>query len=355
MASFDIVDYSIRPNKNVERKLFFEALRSLSKEFPIRDYRYVGFGGPWFVDFLVAHRWLGVSDLVSIEKDEIGISRALFNKPYSCVTVEEGESSEVLPDIHIGEKPLVAWLDYDQSFFVSSVLNDIDVICSQALSGSIVLVTLNCHTRQLDGYVKSHREGIESIRSVIQSNEASDEEKLMTIADIVEEISASKSAGRLRAFLQLVGNLAPVGVDKKDVRASNFSQTLSSVLFSHFKHVMLSSGREEEFVPLFNFSYKDRAPMFSAGGIIVNSSDREKLQNTGVEGLEFITCEQQYSIDLPPLTMKEKISLDQLLPSDKSLSSVEVKQKLDLLLKEQQLESYQRLYVHYPIFSEVGL
>ena len=56
----DSINYELRPNKNVERKLFMEMFRRLEKRLNIQDdYRYIGLGGLWFSDFSMIHRMLG--------------------------------------------------------------------------------------------------------------------------------------------------------------------------------------------------------------------------------------------------------------------------------------------------------
>ena len=86
MASFDVVNYTIRPNKNIERKLVFESLRELSTPLGLGDYRYIGLGSPWFIDFLLAHRYLLIRDMICIEFEEHA-PRMEFNKPYDCIAV----------------------------------------------------------------------------------------------------------------------------------------------------------------------------------------------------------------------------------------------------------------------------
>ena len=66
--AIDSINYQIRPNKNVERKLFLEMFRRLDDRLDITQYRYVGLGGLWFADFSLFHRRLGLTDLTSIEE-----------------------------------------------------------------------------------------------------------------------------------------------------------------------------------------------------------------------------------------------------------------------------------------------
>lgn len=64
MASFDVVNYSLRPSKCIERQLVFEGVRALQMQMDLNQLVYVGFGSVWFTDFVVAHKILGVDDMV---------------------------------------------------------------------------------------------------------------------------------------------------------------------------------------------------------------------------------------------------------------------------------------------------
>ena len=100
MASFDTVNYSLRPSKAIQRQLVFEGVRSLQAHLDLERLVYVGFGSIWFSDFLMAHKLLGVDDMVSIEADDIGFQRAIFNSPYATVRVRHGNSFDVLPSLY---------------------------------------------------------------------------------------------------------------------------------------------------------------------------------------------------------------------------------------------------------------
>src|SRR5688572_5058812 len=97
-SSYEKFNYALRPNKRTQGKMIFEALARYLSAFPKRRFGYVGFGSMWFADFLHAHRRLGLTALVSIEL-EAGYRRAVFNRPFKCVRVVEGNSSVVLPSL----------------------------------------------------------------------------------------------------------------------------------------------------------------------------------------------------------------------------------------------------------------
>ena len=65
----------------------------------------------------MAHKLVGIEDMVSIEKHEVGFRRAVFNSPFATVDVKLGLSSTVLPSLYDDEgfrrRPWMIWLDYD--------------------------------------------------------------------------------------------------------------------------------------------------------------------------------------------------------------------------------------------------
>src|ERR1039458_8364674 len=116
MRSFEKLNYTIRPNKNVERKLLAHLLGRLAStgHFKLPEYRYVGLGSIWFADFALLHRVLGIKDMISVEMEESRKKRLLFNKPFECIQLKLGKYSDVFPDLS-WEKPTVVWLDYDDT------------------------------------------------------------------------------------------------------------------------------------------------------------------------------------------------------------------------------------------------
>lgn len=98
-ASYRRINYALRPAKAVERKMLCETFRRLHPFARIERYRYIGFGSIYFSDFHLFHRALGISDMLSIEKDEHAKECFEFNQPYKCVRMDFRPSSEVLPEL----------------------------------------------------------------------------------------------------------------------------------------------------------------------------------------------------------------------------------------------------------------
>lgn len=355
MPAFDAFDYSLRTNKNIERKLIFKGLQLLATKFDFTTYRYIGLASLWFIDFIIAHKLLAISDLVSIEQDHRGATRALFNKPYACVEVLEGQSSIVLDNLDLTEKPLVAWLDYEVGL-ETFVCEDISQLCSHAPTGSIILVTINAHPGQLDAASPSDQQILSTVHAVIDNKKSNDSEKLAKIRELVTGANLPIQAKRLTGLNQLAGSLVPTGTSADDLQGSKIPALFAKILFNQFEHSVNMSGREEIFVPLFNYSYKDGAPMITVGGMLVNGRDQSSLDELDIYGQRpYLTGTEQLEIGVPPLTLKEKLALDQLLPCAEELTVEEVREKYSFLLRERHISAYQQFYKHYPVYRELDI
>lgn len=322
MASSDHVNYAIRPNKAVERRIVFDVLDALSPVLRWPTYRYIGLGAPWFVDFVMAHRVLLISDMVSIEKDSILASRAEFNKPYACVTVEEGDSSSVLDTLELDASPVLVWLDYDTGPD-GPVLDDLATLCGQVTAGSVIIVTVNAHRDRLPTHDEQGRR-------------------------------CTRTADGLRAW---AGDLVPVEVPRTAEQRSGYPRFLASVLISHMHRQVRVSGRQgEALLPLFNIGYADNAPMITVGGVIATRSQRKSIESALDSELsdDVPDAKRHLVVRVPPLTVKEKAGLDQLLPRDTVPHPEEV-EGIGFRLRPSQIEAYCRFYRHYPTFVEVSV
>lgn len=313
MASFDHVNYAIRPNKAVERKIIFSNLTTLSSRLPLADFQYVGLGSMWFVDFNIAHRALGITRMTSLERAGFPYSRALFNQPYNCINVIEGDTSRVLPDLPLGERPAIAWMDYDGTIS-ASVLTDISVLTERCATNSILLVTVNAHKGSLPDK----------------------DENGATLGD----------ESRLR---RVVGDLLPSPVDPKTFQQRNYPKLICSILQNQFERALVGSGRPEVFIKLFEVIYSDGPPMATVGGILADRALAEGIsqlvQSTSWNGIA------SEPINVPPLTLKEKLTIDRLLPSMAALDTAAL-DGVGIKLEPEQVEAYRRYYRQYPIFGE---
>lgn len=322
MGSFEKINYKLRPNKNIERKLIIQLLEGLRPSFAVSQYRYIGMGSMWYVDHRLIHRRLDIQDMVSIERESV--ARAHFNCPFQCIRVEEGDTTPVLRDLDLEEKPVIVWLDHD-SELNGPAIDDCQIVVESVPCGSVVMVTVNAHPGQLRGH---HDE---------DNNELAKEEVLMS---------------NWEEYLRL-----PLSSDAAN--HVGFSDTVAEILINAARHQMVEAGREnEEFVPLMAFSYRDTSPMVTVGGMICNGETRERLRRCSPwDKLDYVLPIGDelsvYEIDVPPLTSKEKAELDQHLPRDEEFTEEYIEEKLPFALDEGRLEAYRRFYKEYPIFGEL--
>ena len=138
VPSYKKINYALRPAKNIERKMIVETLSRLRAFYTLESYRYVGLGSPYFSDFSLVHRSLGLQDMTCIEQEAGDVGRFKFNRPFDCIELEFGKSAMILPTLKWQDRPTMIWLDYDDPLD-TSMLSDIDVVCSSLTPGSFFL------------------------------------------------------------------------------------------------------------------------------------------------------------------------------------------------------------------------
>lgn len=312
----DQVNYLVRPNKNVERKLFLEMFRRLEPLLVLSRYRYVGLGGLWFGDFVLMHRELGTMELVSIEMRQP--ARAKFNRPFACVTVEPGESTVVLPRLGLGQAPCIVWLDYD-SDLSGPALTDIEILMTEVAAGSICLVTVQA-----------------DVRSFTDAKGPDDQ-----ILD------------RLEAVELVAEDLIPLGTRATEITASSFPALVAEILVNAFEHEVNQVARGLGFQLLVNVAYRDGTPMVTVGGYVYEE-DEGPLDLSGLGPLPLwpAVADQPHEIEVPHLTLREKAALDQMMPGSRPPTEVEVEAGLGFRLSAKKLAAYHAYYRKYPFFAE---
>jgi hypothetical protein len=314
MSSFDAVNYAIRPNKTVERKIVFSGLIKLREVLPVSSYQYIGLGSLWFVDFIMAHKLLGISSMMSIERDQIGYQRSVFNCPLSCIKVIRGESGLVIPTLELQDVPCLAWLDYDGSVG-DSAIGDIGKLVARCAPNSIVIVTLNAK-----------------------------KDELPTMDERGEPITEEESLRRI------AGDLVPTPLPQQRLQRANYPKLLCEILMNQLRSATVNSGRRESFIPLFDLAYSDGTPMVTVGGILATAENQANIgQLVDSPDWQGIVSE---TISIPPLTVKEKLALDRMMPSPKPPTDQQMN-KVGFHLKRAQLDMYHRHYLHYPMFGEL--
>jgi hypothetical protein len=321
------LNYSLRPAKNIERKMLGEAFARLSPIAPLTAYRYVGFGSEFFNDFSLYHQKLGIKDMVSIERDADRIERCAFNQPYKCVRVVPGTATQVLPQLD-WRRPTIVWLDYTDKLD-KAIVDDIRFTASQVCSGSMGIWTVNAHPW-------GGPEDSETHEKVKQSDWP--QRRLAKLKNLF---------GSSRTFPTLTGS---------ELSNWGLAREFHAVIVDEIQRALndRNAGTEKieqiQFRQCFHFRYADGQRMLTVGGLFVNESDERRLGTQPFTEMDFIR-DGRDSLELKPptLTGREVRYLNQLLPHDGAgISAVK-------WLKADEIENFKKLYRYYPVFAESEL
>ena len=311
MASFDAVNYSLRPSKSIQRAIVFDGVRKLQTPLGLDRLTYIGFGSIWFTDFVIAHKLMGIEKMVSIEKHTVGFRRAVFNSPFATVDVKFGLAAEVLPGLYSDEAfhrhPWMIWLDYD-SAFDESLRDDARSVIESVPENSVFLLTFN-------GHVQSY----------------------------------GKPADRPKRLRDLFGVVVPDELSKPACKDGRMQETLADLAIAYMKSVAADQARPGGFVPAFRAIYKDSTPMVTVGGVLPARGAVCIVEDV-VKQSDW-PCQPTKPIVAPHLTLHEATVLQSQLPSTNGLSRALV-QKLGFDLEHDQIESFEKYYLYYPSFAQ---
>lgn len=339
--SFERFDYQLRSNKHIERKLIFDLLLRAKKRFSFDQHKYLGLGSMWFADHRLAHRLLGIKSLISFEDGEYA-ERAEFNKPYGSVTVTPGMSYEILPNWNKEDwsAPIIVWMDYDGLLEETSV-EDLTLFAQNLQPNSIILVSVNANQ-------SNYKVRKELADAAARRGETVDRRSIGTLEKLLGKVIPAKYKGTEQPA---------------DVKANDFPQCLAETLLAFLNHKVTSSGRQINnqllrFVPLFNFCHKDGVEMVTVGGAICDAESERGWRDTLLEEPMLARPETglplHHRLDLKPITLREKLLLDSILPNDKERFS-ELFQNSGLKLGIEHAEKYRQHYRHFPMFVETPI
>jgi hypothetical protein len=91
------IQYALRPAKQAERRILMDFLKCANEAgMTVSDCRYVGMGGTMFYDFHLMHRFLGVNQMISLERDPDTHPRSEFNCPFDFINVQNRTVADFL-------------------------------------------------------------------------------------------------------------------------------------------------------------------------------------------------------------------------------------------------------------------
>lgn len=326
-GSYKQVDFSLRPAKCIERKMLCEAFQRLRPFGRLKAYRYIGFGSVYFVDFILFHRLLGITNMISIESEVGDAERFEFNKPFGFVDIRYGESGDVLgdPDFDWSATSIV-WLDYDDPL-KPHMLDDVKQLLLNLAPGSVLLVTVDARSPEYRG------------------DDAGYAERLCQWH--------SEMADRL-------GDYMPPDVEPEHLAEWGTAQVYRRIIQSEIEQTLddVNWGRAAEtrlrYRQLFNFHYRDTARMLTVGGLLYEEAQQRLADKCGFDELDFAMPEANaFLVEVPLLTLRERRHIDHQLHADHADNPAPV--ALHPGLDAEDMDRYVRYCRYFPTFTEAEL
>jgi hypothetical protein len=262
--------YAFRPQKQIQRQLVVDGCQRLRAVAPFESYEYVGFGGFEFVDFDLFRRRLGISQMVSYEKDSEP-DRYEFNRPFADIELKFGPASQFLPFLDRATLRIV-WLDYLQRLN-AEVLQDAAAAAARLAPGSLLLVTVNA----MPGRPADTRR-----------------------AQLAEDVGEEK---------------IPNGVVDGSLARWGLAEIQRRILMGAIEDALAAQGEGAAFEQIFHFRYADGAQMLTIGGMIVTAGVRQAFNDAQFDQLDQVSRDAEpVAISAPALTTKEALHLNRQLP-----------------------------------------
>lgn len=308
------INYQFRPVKSVERKMICSLIRQIQLSGGLTDFRYIGMGAKYFVDFMLIHHQFGTKNMISIEAQKELKQRYDFNKPLGFIEMKYGTTSEILPQVDKWEEQNnLIWLDYDGAF-TEAVLDDVETVSRNCKKGDMLILTVNASCKGKN-QTEKHEEFKQAVGKYYDKDIPKEKYTNNGIASI--EIGMIKKQ-----------------LDKVLIRRNN------------------NNGINLKSLQLLNIIYKDSAPMLTFGTVFVDEELNTKIDYSNLKSIfSFISnSDEPYKLEVPSLTNKEIQLLLKNFPfNDK-------KYKVDDYygIKKEEIQEFEKIYRYYPYYSEGG-
>lgn len=324
--SFDKINYLLRPKKQIERKIFIDILNVYQNRcgLNLSDYNYIGMGSIFYYDFILFHKFLNITKMKSIDNSVLK-KRFEFNKPYEFVKFYNQKSTEFLKEFK-KDSNFIIWLDYDFGMFdkESNSFNtlfedDIALVVEKAGKKDFFLITIDIK--------------LPKILTVKENNEF-----------------------RKELLISLERYLSPELNDIKYINDEYYAKVVQSVVVNIIED-KIKNKQNLNFYKLFSFEYNDGTPMLTIGGVFDESNKSQEL----MKNEKFIRIDDRIvDIDVPILTYREKLCLDQQIKQHFSHGKLKKKDIKDIIKTidfdldnvEKSIESYLTYYKYYPQYYE---
>lgn len=307
--------YHLRLNKAIDRLLFMDIIKAFGICYNIQkqNYQYIGFGGPYLEDFKLLSSIFPKMKLTSVEMDWDTHKRQIFHKCSKNITLFEGTFDKFLDETELFEShPIIIWLDYTGNGI--KLFREIETLCKKVRNNSLIRITLNADEKRLK----------EDIKDDFQR--------------IYEDY--------LPATFNPINLISPV--------------SFCNIIYEMTKKALLE-GLDSTglfFVPLHIARYRDGQQMVSVTGVICDDLSKFPWDKMTALCPNINKSENINIIDIPTLTLKERLKLERFLPNSQNDGKAIIK-KLGYMIANtrdenlRKLEQYEKYYRYYPHFNKI--
>lgn len=251
------INYSLRPQKAMERRMMCDLLKVLNPTFDLSQYNYIGMGAKYFTDFILFHRELGIKKMKSIEADVEHQKKYDFNIPLKCIDMYYGFVKDYIDSYEDNGEPFFFWLDYDYGID-QSIMDDCNKLINKLKPGDIFFVSFNsmiANRRKADSfpdYCKSLTKRFEKIRTGLGVYAPTYEVLPKVLMDNLK---------RDGVFVDVLKNMIDSQLSTRNGGNKN------------------GEGKKLSFFQMAFFSYSDGADMVTWGGMVVDEEKEEQVRS----------------------------------------------------------------------------
>lgn len=307
-STANFIVYNLRPSKQAERRIILDFLKCANEiGFPISGCRYVGMGGTAFYDFHLLHRFLGINNMISLERDPKMHPRSEFNCPFDFISVR----NQSVADFLVADKDetvTIYWLDYDDSIG-PDITGDIVSLGTRLKVGGFAFVTVCAHP---PGNLQRPQE-------------------------------------RLDYFQEYLSDFS-VDLTVEDMASSAFPATVYQVLMTAFRKAF-AAHPDGVFRPLFRVQYKDTIDMVTVGGCLSTRGTAATISKRVRADLPFLFKPGPYKIEKINLTEREKVLFDKAV-TKQDPNSDQATSLRSLGFKQRDFRTYRDLIRFLPRYHE---
>lgn len=321
------IPYHLRPNKAIDRYAFLELLSKVDRYSSIDKYKYIGFGGHSLEDFKYIHSRFGICNMLSIEEDLQVYNRQKFNQPHNCIDCLQKSSSDFINEFQ-REEDTIIWLDYVRPSELRQQIEEFQSTISTLDALDIIKITVNAHPAS---YVPSQKD--------------------MKSSDLQD--------ARINNLKEVLGSMFPsADLTEKMMTEKGFPEALCLIL-KYAANLAMLGETDIYFQPITAFSYADGQQMLTVTGIILERTQtKDFFDKTEIDKwkLSNIDWGKPRRINVPDLTIKERLSIDSYLPK---YGAKAIQDELGFLFDSKEsvslemLETYILFYRQSPYFSKI--